>query len=78
MSGAMRQDGSRPIVDELEPWLRAKLRLNRAAKLAEAAVEETLTYYAFSEEHWRSIRTNNPLERILRDPAADPHGRCIP
>ena len=37
----------------------------------EAAVEETLSYYAFPEEHWRRIRTNNPLERILReDPAA--------
>jgi hypothetical protein len=33
----------------------------------EAAVEETLTYYAFPEEHWRRIRTNNPLERILRE-----------
>jgi transposase-like protein len=43
------------------------LRLNRAAELAEAAVEETLTYYAFPEEHWRRIRTNNPLERILRE-----------
>ena len=28
-----------------------------------AAVEETLAYYAFPEEHWRRIRTNNPLER---------------
>src|SRR4051812_4475964 len=43
------------------------LRLIRAAELVEAAVEETLTYYAFLEEHWRRIRTNNPLERILRE-----------
>src|ERR1700741_3086679 len=43
------------------------LRLIRAAELVEAAVEETLTYYAFLEEHWRSIRNNNPLERILRE-----------
>jgi putative transposase len=42
------------------------LRLTRAADLVEAAVEETLAYYAFPEEHWRRIRTNNPLERILR------------
>ena len=33
----------------------------------EAAVEETLSYYAFPEEHWRWVRTNNPLERILRE-----------
>jgi transposase-like protein len=43
------------------------LRLNKAAELAEAAIEETLTYYAFPEEHWRRIRTNNPLERLLRE-----------
>src|SRR6266545_3304830 len=43
------------------------LRLSRAAELVEAAVEETLAYYTFPEEHWRRIRTNNPLERILRE-----------
>jgi putative transposase len=48
------------------------LRLSRAVELVETAVEETLTYYAFPyyafpEEHWRRIRTNNPLERILRE-----------
>jgi putative transposase len=43
------------------------LRLTRAAELVEAAVEETLTYYAFPDEHWRRIRTNNPLERLLRE-----------
>jgi len=43
------------------------LRLSRAAELVEAAVEETLTYYAFTEEYWRRIRTNNPLERVLRE-----------
>jgi hypothetical protein len=33
----MRQDRSRPIVDELEPWLRAKLALiSQKTKLAEA------------------------------------------
>jgi len=25
-----------------------------------------LYYYAFPREHWRSLRTNNPLDRILR------------
>src|SRR5215831_19292074 len=43
------------------------LRLSRAAELVEVSVEETLSYYAFPEEHWRRIRTNNPLERILRE-----------
>ena len=43
------------------------LRLTKAVELVETAVEETLAYYAFPEEHWRRIRTNNPLERILRE-----------
>src|SRR5262249_47960814 len=43
------------------------LRLARAAELVEAAVEETLAYYGFPEEHWRWVCTNNPLERILRE-----------
>ena len=41
----------------------AALRLTRAAELVEAGVEETLTYYAFPEEHWRGIRTNNSSAR---------------
>jgi putative transposase len=43
------------------------LRLSRAAELVEVAAEETVTHYAFPEEHWRRMRTNNPLERILRE-----------
>jgi putative transposase len=32
-----------------------------------AHVAETLTYYAFPDCHWIKIRTNNPLERIMRE-----------
>jgi transposase-like protein len=42
-------------------------RLTKAAELVDSAIEETLAYYGFPEEHWRRIRTNNPLERILRE-----------
>jgi hypothetical protein len=42
-----------PIIEKLRA-----LRLTKAAELAEAAVEETLTYYAFPD---------NPLERLLRE-----------
>ena len=38
-----------------------------AAALVVAGIEETLFYYAFPREHWRSLRTNNPLERLLRE-----------
>ena len=30
-------------------------------------VAETLTCYGFPSEHWRSLRTNNPLEWTLRE-----------
>lgn len=30
-------------------------------------VPETLSYTAFPREHWRSLRTNNPLERLNRE-----------
>ena len=43
------------------------MRLGKAAELVANAGGETLTYYAFPEEHWRCIRTNNPLERIMRE-----------
>ena len=41
--------------------------MSKAADLVEQAVHETLTYYAFPDIHWQKIRTNNPLERIMRE-----------
>ena len=38
----------------------------RAMKLDKSVIE-TLTYYHFPREHRRRLRTNNPLERILRE-----------
>jgi putative transposase len=43
------------------------LRLTTAAEFAATTFEETLSYYSFPEEHWRRVRTNNPLERVLRE-----------
>ena len=45
----------------------AQYQLAKAAELVEQSVDETLTYYRFPEQHWRRIRTNNPLERIIRE-----------
>ena len=42
-------------------------RMKKAAELVEQSVGETLSYDAFPEPHWRRIRTNNPLERIIRE-----------
>jgi transposase-like protein len=44
-----------------------ELKLGRAAVLITESVADTLTYYAYPSTHWRQIRTNNPLERIMRE-----------
>jgi transposase-like protein len=43
------------------------MRLSKAAQMVREGVGETLTYYQFPREHWRSTRTNNPLERLNRE-----------
>lgn len=43
------------------------MKLADAAAIVMAGIEETLYYYTFPREHWRSLRTNNPLERLLRE-----------
>ena len=43
------------------------MKLKTAAELVEQKVSETLTYYGYPSTHWRQIRTNNPLERIIRE-----------
>lgn len=41
--------------------------MGKAAGLVEEAIEETLTYYHFPDNHWVRIQTNNPMERIIRE-----------
>jgi transposase-like protein len=50
------------VVEKLEA-----MKLAKAAQIVLEGVEETLCYMAFPTEHWRQIRTNNPLERIMRE-----------
>jgi putative transposase len=44
-----------------------ELKLKPAAQTLRAGLEETLTFYRFPREHWRKIRTNNPMERIMKE-----------
>ncbi len=44
-----------------------QMRLRKAADLVEEAIEETLTYYRFPDNHWVRIRTNDPMERVIRE-----------
>ena len=43
------------------------MKLAAAAELVENAIEETLTYYSFPSQHWIKLKTNNPMERLLRE-----------
>jgi transposase-like protein len=56
------QDKALEVADKLEG-----LKLGKAAQIVREGACETFSYYAFPSEHWRSIRTNNPLERINRE-----------
>ncbi len=40
------------------------MRLAKAAEIVETGIDETLSYYSMPPEHWRCLRTNNPLERV--------------
>jgi transposase-like protein len=44
-----------------------EMKLPAAAALVATGCEETFSYYAFPSEHQRSLRTNNPLERLMRE-----------
>jgi putative transposase len=50
------------VVKKLE-----EMKLAKAAGIVREGIEETLRYYAFPSEHWLRIRTNNPLERIMKE-----------
>ena len=43
------------------------MRLGKAAELVEAKIHETLTYYNYPQAHWIKLKTNNPMERIMRE-----------
>ena len=44
-----------------------EMKLAKAAEIVATGIEETLQYFQFPPEHWRSLRTNNPLERLMRE-----------
>ncbi len=70
MLKAIHSQEDRPAAEQKIKLVEAKLRsmkLKKAADKIRDGAHETLSYYAFPSEHWRSLRTNNPLERIMRE-----------
>ena len=55
-------DKANAVIEKL-----TSLRLKEAAQRIQYGIAETLTYYSFPALHWRRIRTNNPLERLMRE-----------
>lgn len=53
---------TRTVIEKLK-----QMKLHAAAQRLESGIFETLTYYDFPSQHWRSIKTNNPMERIMRE-----------
>lgn len=53
---------SKMVIEKLQ-----RMKLKNAAELIESYIGETLSFYEFPQEHWRKIRTNNPMERILKE-----------
>lgn len=56
------RDKASLVVEKLD-----SLRLSQAAGIVRGGVDETLSYMSFPREHWTRIRTNNVLERIMRE-----------
>ena len=56
------REKAQSVVKKLE-----EMKLSKAAEMVSESIDETLSYYDFPDEHRRRIRTNNPLERILRE-----------
>ena len=56
------RDKTQAVADKLEA-----MRLGQAATIVRQGVDETLSYMDFPREHWTRIRTNNVLERIMRE-----------
>jgi transposase-like protein len=45
----------------------AEMKLAKASSMVKESIHETLEYMFFPDEHWRHIKTNNPLERVMRE-----------
>ena len=56
------QEKAATVVEDLR-----RQKLVKAAELIEMHIDETLSYYSFPDSHWLKIRTNNPLERIMKE-----------
>ncbi|MEE4136039.1 MAG: IS256 family transposase [Desulforhopalus sp.] len=43
------------------------MKLKAAADLVEKSIHETFAYFGYPPQHWLKIKTNNPMERLLKE-----------
>ncbi len=43
------------------------MKLRAAAELVENAIHQTFAFYAYPAQHWLKLKTNNPMERLLKE-----------
>ena len=70
MLKAIHAQEDRPAALEKAQAVAQKLewmKLSKAAAVVRDGACQTLSFYEFPPEHWRCIRTNNPLERVMRE-----------
>ena len=70
MLKAVHAQESKATAAEKAQAVTAKLRAMKLANAAQIVADgyaETLSYYHYPSEHHRQLRTNNPLERIMRE-----------
>ena len=53
---------ARDVIEKLK-----SMKLSSAAELVEKSIHETLAYYAYPPQHWLKLKTNNPMERLLKE-----------
>ena len=56
------QEKAKLVIDKLR-----SMRLNAAADKVQQSIHETFSFYRFPKQHWIRLKTNNPLERIMRE-----------
>jgi transposase-like protein len=68
LRGIFAQTTAADAVEKAKRFLRDYARrLPDAVAVLSIGLDDALTYYRFPPAHWHCIRTNNPLERTLRE-----------
>jgi len=53
---------ARDVIEKLRT-----MKLRTAAELVESSIHETLTFFTYPPQHWLKLKTNNPMERLLKE-----------